>query len=143
MNIRRRLPVPDLATRSAAVCLVLTLGGCLGPDLSPGTGSVAAGRDGSAPASPERVAAVAEMRRLGDASDALPYPDAFQAAQTKRLAARQEPRKRQDASAIEAELAALAVLREAASTPEEIAELRLREAELRQSIHDQSARVER
>ena len=83
------------------------------------------------------------MRRRGQAADALPYPDAFQAAQTRRLAARQEPRRRQDAAEIEAELAALAALRAAATTPEEIAELQLREAELRQSIDDQSTRVQR
>ena len=140
MNIRQRRPVPKLARTSAAIFAMLVLGGCLGPDLSPDAGSLAAG--GTA-VSPERAAAVADMRRRGEAYDDLPYPDAFQAAQTRRLAARQEPRPRQDATDIEAELAALATLRAAATTPEEIAELRLREAELRQSVHDQSTRVER
>ena len=139
MNFRRSRAVPHLAITSA-LCLALTLGACRGPDLSPGTGSLVAGQ---APVSPERVAAVAEMRRRGDAADALPYPGAFQAEQTKRLAARQEPRRGPDAAAIQAELAALAVLRQAATTPEEIAELRLREAELRQSIHDQAGKVQR
>ena len=142
MNTRQARPVPGPASAAAALGAVLFLGGCFGPDLSPGAGSLVAGEDG-APVSAERVAAVAEMRRLGAASDKLPYPDAFQAEQTRRLAARQEPRARKDAADIEAELAALAALRQAANTPEEIAELQLREAELRQSIHDQAGRVQR
>jgi hypothetical protein len=139
MNIRLSRPVPRLAI-TTAVFLTVALAACRGPDLSPGAAPLVAGQ---APVSPERVAAIAEMRRLGEASDALPYPGAFQAEQTKRLAARQEPRPGPDATAIQAELAALAVLRQAATTPEEIAELRVREAELRQSIHDQAGKVQR
>jgi hypothetical protein len=126
MNIRRSRPVPLFAI--CALGLAVALGSCRGPDLSPGAAPLVAGQP---PVSPERAAAIAEMRRRGEASDTLPYPGAFQAEQTKRLAARQEPRRRPDAAAIEAELAALAVLRQAATTPEELAEL------------DQSTRVQR
>lgn len=81
--------------------------------------------------SPERAAAVAEMRVRGEAGDALPYPDALQTAQTARLAARPEPHSVPEAEAIEAELAAIARRQAAAISPAEIAALKARAEELR------------
>lgn len=138
MNPGRRRPVPGLTPVVAAV-LVLGLGGCFGPDLTPGADALAGGEA----ASPERAAAVAEMRQRGAAADAQPYPDVFQAEQTARLAARPEPRPASDAAAIEAELAAIAQLQKAASTPEDLAELQARAEELRRKSEEQAAQVHR
>lgn len=124
----------------AAACLTVPLGGCFGPDLA--SQPLVASEPGAPPPSPERVAAVAEIRARGDAADDLPYPDAFQAEQTARLAARPEPRPASDVADIEAELAAIAQLQQTATTPEEIAELQARaDALRRKSAADQAGRV--
>ena len=100
MNLRRKRVARLLA--SAGLCTALS--GCFGvPDLS-SPGVVAAGPDGAT----DRATAVAEMRAEAAAGDRLPYPDAFQAEQTKRLAAREEPLTAQEVEAIQTELALIA-----------------------------------
>jgi hypothetical protein len=116
--------------------LCLALGGCLGtPDIEAGSDPLVvteAGTVSYAPEqSPERIAAVAEMRAAAAAGDARPYPDAFQAAQTTRLVARPEPHSVPRAEAIEAELEAIARRQAAAVSPAEIAALKARAEELR------------
>jgi hypothetical protein len=54
------------------------------PDLTAST-------EPSATVSPERAAAIAEMRAMAEAGDSMPYPDAFQTEQTARLITREEP----------------------------------------------------
>jgi hypothetical protein len=81
--------------------------------------------------SPERAAAIAEMRAQAEAGDSMPYPDVFQAEQTARLVARQEPRDVIDVQAIEAELTLIAEQREATRDPREIAALDERARQLR------------
>ena len=69
---------------AAAGVLCAAVSGCFGlPDLDPPAAM-------TEPATP-RAAAVAEMRAEAAAGDKMPYPDAFQADQTQRLAAREEP----------------------------------------------------
>ena len=80
--------------------------------------------------SPERAAAIAEMRAKAQAADAA-YPDVFQSGQVTRLAAREEPRPVAEAEAIELELAALAQRRQRGGSPGELAALDARAAELR------------
>jgi hypothetical protein len=123
MNRPSKLRVP--ARSSFLVIIVAGLGGCLsGPDLD-APAVVPAGQ------SPQRTAAVAEMREQATAGEALSFPDVFQREQTIRLAARAEPRPVASVEAIEAELAAIARREQAAVTPAEIAALKARAAELR------------
>ena len=78
-----------------------------------------AGRPASVAATgPERAAAVAEMRAAAEAGDQMPFPDAFQAEQTARLAARGEPPNVADVLAIQAELALIAERRAKTSDAE-------------------------
>ena len=70
-----------------------------------------------APQSPERAAAVAEMRAQAEAGEPCPIRTCSRRAQTPRLAARAEPRSVADVAAIEAELAAIARRRQAAVSP--------------------------
>jgi hypothetical protein len=117
---------PDACALLALVCLALALSGCVGvPGLDPEEQAVVSGGD------PKRAAAVAEMRALAEAGDAMPFPDAFQAEQTARLAVRGEPRSVGEVQAIEAELTLIAERRAAASDPREIAALEARAQELR------------
>jgi len=88
---------------------------------------------------PDRAAAVAEMRAKAEAGETMPFPDAFQAAQTARLAARPEPKPINDVAAIEAELAGLAERQRAAIDAGEIAGLKTREAELRRLLAEARA----
>jgi hypothetical protein len=119
-----------------AAGMAIPLGGCFGPDLS------ADPLVGGEAASPERVAAVAEIRQRAEAVEEQPYPKPFQADRTARLAARAEPRRMADVDEIEAELAAIAQLQQTASTPEERAELQARADELRRKAdEDQSGRI--
>jgi hypothetical protein len=140
MNPGRSRLVPSFAVALAFGGLAVPLGGCFGPDLA--SQPLVASEPGAAPPTPERVAAVAEIRAKGDAADNLPYPDAFQAEQTARLAVRPEPRPASDVAGIEAELAAIALLQENASTAEERAELQARaDALRRKAAEDQAGRV--
>ena len=91
--------------------------------------------------SPERAAAVAQMRANATAGDILPYPDAFQREQTLRLAARPEPRSVMDSEAIQAELASIARREASAVTPQEIAALKARAAELQRLAAQAQARA--
>lgn len=81
--------------------------------------------------SPERAAAVAEMRARAEAGDSMPFPDVFQSAQVTRLAQREEPRSVPDVQAIEAELTIIAERRAASRDATEIAALDARARELR------------
>jgi hypothetical protein len=85
----------------------------------------------SGPQSPERAAAVAEMRQNAEAGVLLPYPDVFRTEQVVRLAARPEPRPLSQAEAIAAELAAIARRQSGAISQQELAALEARAAELR------------
>ncbi len=107
--------------------LCAALSGCLGmPDLS-STGAVPTDSE----AAKERAAAVAEMRAEAADVDQLPYPDAFRAEQTMRLAAREEPLTETQVEAIQTELAAIAARRDRTTDTQEIAALETRARELR------------
>jgi hypothetical protein len=129
--------VPASSRRTlAAGALCVVLGGCLGtPDIEASSDPLVVSEAGTvsyAPEqSPERAAAVAEMRAAAVAGDARSYPDVFQAAQTARLVARPEPHSVARAEAIEAELDAIARRQAAAVNPAEIAALKARAEELR------------
>jgi hypothetical protein len=116
---------PYRAALSAPFLAVLLIG-CLGvPDVDQyETAAVTA-------TSPERAAAIAEMRAQAAAGDQMPYPDAFQAEQTARLVAREEPRSLADVQGIEAELAQIADRRARSNDPSEIAALDQRARQLR------------
>lgn len=107
--------------------LAAALAGCVGiPGMNPEATSAVA------PAtSPERAAAVAEMRARAEAGDSMPFPDVFQSAQVTRLALREEPRSVPDVQAIEAELTIIAERRAASRDATEIAALDARARELR------------
>lgn len=116
--------------------LLLLAGGCLGPPeldaaADPLVVTEAGAPDTAGEMSPERAAAITEMRAKAAAAETTGYPDVFQSAQTGRLARREEPRPVSGADAIELELAALARQRGRATTPGEIATLEARAAELR------------
>jgi hypothetical protein len=89
--------------------------------------------------SPERAAAVAEIRAQAEASEALSFPAAFESSQTARLAEREEPRTVGDVQAIEAELQLIAERRAAASDPAEVAALEARALELRRLAASQQS----
>jgi hypothetical protein len=109
---------------AAAGVLCAAVSGCFGlPDLD----SPAAMTE---PATP-RAAAVAEMRAEAAAGDKMPYPDAFQADQTRELAAREEPLSVAEVDAIQAELALIADRRAKTTNAREIASLEARARELR------------
>jgi hypothetical protein len=121
--------------------LLLAVGACVAtpdPDVDP----LVVTESSPAPqvnASPERAAAVAEMRAKALAAETAPYPDVFQAGQVARLAAREEPRPVAEVEAIELELAALARQRQRAGSPGELAALDARAAELRRLARRQGA----
>jgi len=110
----------------SAAFLALLLPGCLGmPEIDQQeTAAVTA-------ASPERAAAIAEMRAQAAAGDQMPYPDAFQTEQISRLAVRDEPRSLGSVQGIEAELAQIAERRSRSNDPGEIAVLDERARQLR------------
>jgi hypothetical protein len=85
----------------------------------------------AASANPERAVAIAEMRAEAEAGDRMPFPDPYQAAQSRRLALRGEPRSYADVQAIQAELTLIAARRAAATDPHEVARLDARAKELR------------
>lgn len=108
---------------------LLALAACQGV---PGVDSVRQPMASAAPAmSPERAAAVAEMRAMAEAGDRMPFPDAFQTEQRARLVLRSEPRSVVEVQAIEAELTVIAERRTVATDPHEIAALEARAKELR------------
>jgi hypothetical protein len=134
MNQRPTRPVPAAGT-SLAASLALLLGGCLGaPDLEAGADPLVVTEGGTvsyaAEPSPERAAAIADMRAQAEAGEAMPDPDVFQSERSTRLAARREPMPVADVLAIEAELAHIARRQQAAVSPAEIAYLKARAAEL-------------
>ena len=136
MNLVSRRLVPGRRLSPLALLLAIGPAACVGsPDLDRGSDPLVvteAGAVGYQPEQPaERAAAVAEMRASAEAGDLMPYPDAFQAAQAARLAARPEPYSVAEAEAIEAELAAIARRRAAATDPAELAALQARAEELR------------
>jgi hypothetical protein len=137
---RWRLVSVFAALLAAAPFSALT--GCT-PDLEASVDPLVVTEDGvisyAEPQSPEQAAAVAEMRLNAEAGDIMPYPDAFQSEQTRRLAMRAEPYSVNEASAIEAELAAIARRQRSAITPQEIAVLRARAAELRRVAAEMQA----
>jgi hypothetical protein len=128
--------VPALRRTLAGGAAALALCGCLGtPDIEGNSDALVVTEAGTvnyaAEQSPERAAAIAEMRAAAAAGELRPYPDAFQSAQTARLVARPEPHSVQRAEAIEAELEAIARRQAAAIDPAEIAALKARAEELR------------
>jgi hypothetical protein len=126
--------VPASLSMVAGLLLAFPLGGCMAvPDVDSDDPLVVteAGVQPDPDQSPERRAAVAEMRAKARQGDALPYPDAFQAARTAQLAARPEPLPVRSIAAIEAELAEVVRRQQGAVTPAELAALRAREAQLR------------
>ena len=109
--------------------ILLAIAACQG---IPGVDPMRQPMASAAPAqSPERAAAVAEMRAMAEAGDQMPFPDAFQAEQRARLALRAEPRSVTEVQAIEAELSVIAERRAVATNPREIAALEARAKELR------------
>jgi hypothetical protein len=96
---------------------------------APGTEALPA--ESAAPVSPERAAAIAEMRAEAEAGDRMPFPDPYQAVQSRRLALRGEPRSYAEVQAIQAELTLIAARRAATTDPGEIARLDARAKELR------------
>ena len=134
MNQRPTRQVPAAGTCLAAG-LALSLGGCLGaPDLDAGADPLVVTEAGTvsyaAEPSPERAAAIADMRAQAEAGEAMPYPDVFQSERSTRLATRQEPMPVAEVTAIEAELADIARRQQAAVSPAEIEYLKARAAEL-------------
>jgi hypothetical protein len=126
----------------------LILGGCLGaPDLDSTADPLVVTESGTvgyaAEQSPDRAAAVAEMRLQAEAGENMPYPDVFQTSQNTRLATREEPISVAGAAAIEAELADIARRQQAAISPAEIAYLKARAAELQLLAAQAQARVRR
>ena len=127
MISRLRGDTSRLAALIAASGLAFALCGCVGlPGLDPEGGPTPI-----AAKSPERAAAVAEIRAQAEAGEAMPFPDAYQSAQTARLALREEPRSIAEVQAIEAELTLIAERRAATSDTREIAALDAKAKELR------------
>lgn len=136
----RHIQEPNRVVKGAGACgLLLLAGGCTA---IPGHESsdplvVTESGAGSAGMTPERAAAVAEIRAQAEASGAQPFQDALQTEQTTRLAAREEPRSVGEVQAIEAELLLIAERRAAASDPAELAALEARARELQRLAADQ------
>jgi len=129
MSFERIRGAGPLARLAPVAALCAALSGCFGlPDLD---STEVAATNGM---SPERAAAIAEMRAQAVAGEKMPYPDAFQAEQTTRLAARDEPLTVPEVEAIEAELAQIAERRAIATDAREIAALEARARELRRLV---------
>ena len=147
MNHGRSRPVPTAGALPVAG-LALLLGGCLGaPDLNTTADPLVVTASGTvsyaAEQSPDRAAAVAEMRLRAEASEDMPYPDVFQRAQNARLATREEPISVSDVAAVQAELADIARRQQAAVSPAEIAYLKARAAELQRLAAQAQSRLRR
>ena len=128
--------VPASAALLLACAAALLVSGCIGaPDLEASGDPVVVTETGvvsyAPPQSPERRAAVAEMRAQAVAGETMPYPDVFQTVRNTQLATRAEPISVADVRSIELELAAIARRRQAATSPAEIAALQARAEELR------------
>jgi hypothetical protein len=132
MNPGPSLRVPVIRA-SLVTGLLLFAGACLGPpDLESGSDPLVVTEAGASNSvSPERAAAIAEMREKGAAAESAGYPPAFQTDRTRRFAAREEPRAVSEAEAIERELATVAAQRKNLASPDEIAAMEARAAELR------------
>ncbi len=119
-----------LARAAVIVGPALALCGCFGiPDIQ------AAGDPLGGPgASPERSAAVAEMRAEAAEGDHMRYPPVFQEDQVTRLAARSEPMSTAEADSLKAELEAISTARQATTDTTQIALLDAREEELRRLL---------
>jgi hypothetical protein len=136
MNPALRRLVPGRRLSPLALSIALSLAACIGsPDLDSRSDPLVVTETGAVSYPPEqsaeRAAAVAGMRARAEAGDLLPYPDAFQAGQAARLAARPEPYGVAEAEAIEAELKAIARRQAVATDAAEIAALQARAEELR------------
>lgn len=112
----------------AAAGLAAALSGCLK------VGDESASLAASGAISPERAAAVAEMRALAAAGDRMRYPSVFQSERMIQLAGRAEPRPTTEVEAIETELTLIAERRAASADPGEIAALEARARELRKLL---------
>jgi hypothetical protein len=88
--------------------------------------------------SPERAAAVAEMRAEAAAGDTMRYPKVYRMDRTLALAARPEPRSTSEVDELKAELSTIAAARAVATDPNEIASLDQRAADLRLLIDRQN-----
>jgi len=133
MRGRRTQRESSFVAVAAVGGLALLAGGCMaipGHESSDPLVVTESGTE-SAEMTPERAAAVAEIRAQAEASGFLPFQDALQMEQTTRLAARDEPRSVGEVQAIEAELLLIAERRAAASDPAELAALEARARELR------------
>jgi hypothetical protein len=106
----------------------LVLSGCVGGPGEKSTDSLVITEE-TAPVSPARAQAIAEMRAEVAAINERP-PAESPAEQTLRLSRRAEPRTMAEVEAIEAELALIAQ-RRAGASPSEVAALDTRAAELR------------
>lgn len=147
MNHGPSRPVPAAGALLAAGSALL-LGACLGPpDLDSTADPLVVTEGGTvsyaAEQSPDRAAAVAEMRRQAEAGEDMPFPDVFQTSQNTRLATREEPVAVLEAAAIEAELADIARRRQAAVSAAEITYLKARAAELQLLAAQAQARLRR
>lgn len=147
MNHGPSRPVPAAGALLAAGSALL-LGACLGaPDLDSTADPLVVTESGTvsydAEQSPDRAAAVAEMRRQAEAGEDMPFPDVFQTSQNTRLATREEPVAVLEAAAIEAELADIARRRQAAVSAAEITYLKARAAELQLLAAQAQARLRR
>jgi hypothetical protein len=126
MSFGRNRAASGFARLLTAAALCAAMSGCFGaPDLD--STEVAVVGD----MTPERAAAVAEMRAQAAAGDKMRYPDAFQTQQTARLAARGEPLTVAEVEAVQTELASIAERRAVATDAREIALLEARARELR------------
>ncbi len=123
MNPRRKRKALFLAAVPPAA--VLALSGCLGVPNLKATAAL------PADVTPERAAAIAEIRAQAAAGDKGHYPNVFQSERTMRLAAREEPLSVADVEAIQVELTLIAEKRAAATDAREIAALEARARELR------------
>src|SRR4051812_11286627 len=114
MNLRAGGAAPCRRGTAAISCLMLAVCGC---SSMRGLETVGPAAGSSAPMSPERAVAIAEMRAEAEAGDRMPFPDPYQAAQSRRLALRGEPRSYAEVQSIQAELTLIAARRAAATDP--------------------------
>lgn len=117
-----------------AAALTAAVGGCVAPSLRgvsvPPPVAQAARAEAPHKDSPERAAAVEEMRAEAEAAGQRPFPDVFQTERNTRLAARDEPISTEDVQAVTAELSEIARRRATATSAAEIAALDARAKEL-------------
>ena len=133
---RRVPPATTLVVGALLAVAVGALGGCIGGRgintvSGPGMDPAVVANAPTAPQSPARIEAVADMRARAEADDKAPFPDVFQSARLAELASRGEPRPVGEVKSVQAELSEIARRRQAATDPAELAALKAREAKLR------------